>query len=141
MPTDGDRYPRAEGLGLGLAACQKSFAVRFTTVSHLVHELLELRDGKRLLRLQDQRARVSLLIADKLGYVPLSQTASELPFDVFSRRHENAAPIVTSYLPFQEWTSVFARERLTGALLDRITHHVHILELYGESCRLRQSRS
>ena len=73
--------------------------------------------------------------------VPLSQTGSELLFDVFSRRYENGATIVTSNLPFQEWTTVFASERLTGALLDRITHHVHILEMNGESYRLRQSRS
>ena len=74
-------------------------------------------------------------------YVPLSQTGSELLFDVFSRRYENGATIVTSNLPFQEWTSVFASERLTGALLDRITHHVHILEMNAGSYRLKQSRS
>ncbi len=128
-------------LALGLAACQKGLGVRFTTASHLVHEIIEARDEKRLLRLQDQLARVSLLIVDELGYVPLSQTGSELLFDVFSRRYENGATIVTSNLPFQEWTSVFASERLTGALLDRITHHVHILEMNGESFRLKQSRS
>ena len=72
---------------------------------------------------------------------PRSQTGSELLFDVFSRRYENGATIVTSNLPFQEWTSVFASERLTGALLDRITHHVHILEMNAESYRLKQSRS
>ena len=72
-------------LALGLAACQKGLAVRFTTASHLVHELIEARDEKRLLRLQDQLARVNLLIVDELGYVPLSQTGSELLFDVFSR--------------------------------------------------------
>ena len=99
------------------------------------------RDEKRLLRLQDQLARVNLLIVDELGYVPLSQTGSELLFDVFSWRYENGATIVTSNLPFQEWTTVFASERLTGALLDRITHHVHILEMNGQSYRLRQSRS
>ena len=113
-------------LALGLAACQKGLSVRFTTASQLVHEMIEARDEKRLLRLQDQLARVNLLIVDELGYVPLSQTGSELLFDVFSRRYENGATIVTSNLPFQEWTSVFASERLTGALLDRITHHVHI---------------
>ena len=118
-------------LALGLAACQKGLGVRFTTASHLVHELIEARDEKRLLRLQDQLAKVSLLIVDELGYVPLSQTGSELLFDVFSRRYENGATIVTSNLPFQEWTSVFASERLTGALLDRITHHVHILDIEG----------
>ena len=115
--------------------------MRFTTASHLVHELIEARDEKRLLRLQDQLARVNLLIVDELGYVPLSQTGSELLFDVFSRRYENGATIVTSNLPFQEWTSVFASERLTGALLDRLTHHVNILEMNGDSYRLSQSRA
>jgi DNA replication protein DnaC len=128
-------------LGLGLAACQKGLNVRFTTASQLVHELMEARDEKRLLRLQTQLAKVSLLIVDELGYVPLSQTGSELLFEVFSQRYERGASIVTSNLPFQEWTSVFASERLTGALLDRITHHVHILEMNAESYRLRQSRS
>ena len=124
--------------------------MRFATASHLVHELIDARDEtgllalgpvQRLLRLQAQLARVNLLIVDELGYVPLSQTGSELLFDVFSRRYENGATIVTSNLPFQEWTTVFASERLTGALLDRITHHVHILEMNGESYRLKQSRS
>ena len=111
-------------LALGLAACQKGLGVRFATAPLLVHELIEARDEKRLLRLQAQLARVNLLIVDELGYVPLSQTGSELLFDVFSRRYENGATIVTSNLPFQEfqeWTTVFASERLTGALLDRIT--------------------
>ena len=76
-----------------------------------------------------------------VGYVPLSQAGSALLFDVFSQRYERGATIVTSNLPFQEWTSVFASERPTGALLDRITHHVHILEMNAESYRLKQSRS
>ena len=85
--------------------------------------------------------RFSQLIVDELGYVPLTQTGSELLFNAFSRRYENGATVVTSNLPFQEWTTVFANERLTGPLLDRITHHVHILEMNDESFRLRQSRS
>ena len=80
---------------LDLAACQKGLGVRFATASQLVHELIEARDEKRLLRLQAQLAKVSLLIVDELGYVPLSQTGSELLFDVFSRRYENGATIVT----------------------------------------------
>ena len=96
---------------------------------------------RRALHPLAQLARVNLLIVDELGYVPLSQTGSELLFDVFSRRYENGATIVTSNLPFQEWTTVFASERLTGALLDRITHHVHILEMNADSYRLKQSRS
>ena len=109
-------------LALGLAACQKGLSVRFTTASQLVHEMVEACDEKRLLRLQDQLAGVNLLIVDELGYVPLSQTGSELLSDVFSWRYENRATIVTSNLSFQNWTSVIASERLTGALLDRITH-------------------
>ena len=128
-------------LALGLAACQRGFSVVFTTAAGLVHQLMEARDEKRLLRLQAQLAAAKLLIVDELGYVPLSQTGAELLFEVFSRRHERGSTIVTSNLPFDEWTSVFGNQRLTGALLDRLTHHVHILEMNGESYRLKQSRA
>jgi len=127
-------------LGLGLAACQKGLTVGFTTAAALVHELLEARDERRLLRLQKQLAGYKLLIIDELGYVPLSTTGAELLFEVFSRRYERGSVLVTSNLPFDEWTSVLGAERLTGALLDRLTHHVHILEMNGESYRLQASR-
>ena len=128
------------GLGLGLAACQKGFSVGFANAAAVVHELIEARDEKRPLRLQRQLAAYKLLIVDELGYVPLSQTGAELLFEVFSQRYERGSTIVTSNLPFDEWTSVFGSERLTGALLDRLTHHVHILEMNGESYRLNQSK-
>jgi len=128
-------------LALGLAACQRGLSVAFTTAAGLVHQLMEARDEKRLLRLQAQLAAVKLLIVDELGYVPLSQTGAELLFEVFSQRHERGSTIVTSNLPFDEWTGVFGNQRLTGALLDRLTHHVHILEMNGESYRLKQSRA
>ena len=127
-------------LGLGLAACQKGLSVGFITAAALVHELIEARDEKRLLRLQRQFAGYKLLIIDELGYVPFSQTGAELLFEVFSQRYERGSTIVTSNLPFDEWTGVFASERLTGALLDRLTHHVHILEMNGDSYRLKQSK-
>ena len=127
-------------LGLGLAACQKGLSVGFTTAAGVVHELIEARDEKRLLRLQRQLASYKLLIIDELGYVPLSPTGAELLFEVFSQRYERGSTIVTSNLPFDEWTSVFASERLTGALLDRLTHHVHILEMNGDSFRLKHSK-
>src|SRR5947209_3217417 len=127
-------------IGLGLAACQKGLSVGFTTAAAMVHELIEARDEKRLLRQQRQLANYKLLIIDELGYVPLSQTGAELLFEVFSQRYERGATIVTSNLPFDEWTSVFGSERLTGALLDRLTHQVHILELNGDSYRLKQSK-
>ncbi|HET6467929.1 MAG TPA: IS21-like element helper ATPase IstB, partial [Geminicoccaceae bacterium] len=127
-------------LGLGLAACQKGLSVGFTTAAALVHELLEARDERRLLRLQRQLEGYKLLIVDELGYVPLSTTGAELLFEVFARRYERGSVIITGNLPFDEWTSVFGTERLTGALLDRLTHHVHILELNGDSYRLKASR-
>ena len=87
-----------------------------------------------------QRRIVANPIIDELGYVPLSQTGAELLFEVFSQRYERGSTLVTSNLPFDEWTGVFASERLTGALLDRLTHQVHILEMNGDSYRLKQSK-
>ena len=127
-------------LGLGLAACQRGVSVGFTTAAALVHELLEARDEKRLLRLQKQLAGHKLLIIDELGFVPLSKNGAELLFEIFSQRYERGSTLVTSNLPFDEWTEVLGGERLTGALLDRLTHHVHILEMNGESYRLAQSK-
>jgi len=126
-------------LALGLAACQRGFSTLFLTAHALSSQLMEARDERRLLKLQTQLQNVKLLIVDELGYVPLSQVGAELLFEVFSQRYERGSTIVTSNLPFEEWPSVFRSERLTGALLDRLTHHVHILEMNGESYRLKQS--
>jgi DNA replication protein DnaC len=128
-------------LGLGLAACQKGLKVRFITASALVHELIEAADERRLLALQKQLAGQNLLIIDELGFVPLSKTGAELLFEVISQCYERGSLIITSNLPFDEWTQTFGSERLTGALLDRLTHHIHILEMNGESFRLKQSRA
>lgn len=127
-------------IALGLAACQKGLSVGFVTASALVHDLLEARDERRVQKLKRSLAAYKLLIIDELGYVPLSSTGAELLFEVFSERYERGTTIVTSNLPFDEWTSVFGSERLTGALLDRLTHHVHILEMNGESFRLKQAK-
>ena len=127
-------------LGLGLAACQRGLSVGFTTAAALVHEMIEARDERRLLNMQKKLARLKLLIIDELGFVPLSKTGAELLFEVFSQRYERGSVLVTTNLPFDEWTEVFGSERLTGALLDRLTHRVHILEMNGESYRLKQSR-
>jgi len=127
-------------LALGLAACQGGYRVRFTTAAALVNELLEARDERRLLRVQKQLAKQDLLIVDELGYVPLSKTGAELLFETFSQRYEQGSTMVTSNLPFNEWTEVLGSERMTGALLDRLTHHVHILEMNGDSFRLKQSK-
>jgi DNA replication protein DnaC len=122
-----------------LAACQKGFSVAFTTAASLVNQLMEARDERRLLKLQRDLQSVKLLIVDELGYVPLSPTGAELLFEAFSQRYERGSTILTSNLPFEDWTSVLGSERLTGALLDRLTHHVSILTMNGDSYRLRQS--
>jgi DNA replication protein DnaC len=111
-------------IGLGLAACQRGVKTRFASAAAIVHELIEARDEKRLLRLQKQLAACELLIIDELGFVPLSRTGAELLFELISQRYERGATIITSNLPFDEWTATFGEERLTGALLDRLTHHV-----------------
>ena len=127
-------------LALGLAACQRGHSVLFATAAALVHELMEARDERRLRRAQKHLAAVKLLIIDELGYVPFTAVGAELLFEVLSQRYERGSTLITSNLPFDEWTSVFGSERLTGALLDRLTHHVHILELNGDSFRLATSR-
>lgn len=128
-------------LALGLAACLKGFSVAFITAASLVNQLLEARDEKRLLRLQRELQAVKLLIVDEFGYVPLPLTEAELLFEVFSQRYEHGSTIVTSNLPFEDWTSVLGSQLLTGALLDRLTHHVSNLAMNGDSYRLTQSAS
>jgi DNA replication protein DnaC len=123
-------------LGLGLAACQKGMSVGFTTAAALVSEMMEARDERRLLRFQKQMTAYQLLIIDELGFMPLSKTGVELLFELISQRYERGATLITSNLPFDEWTETLGSERLTGALLDRITHHVNILEMNGDSYRL-----
>ena len=111
----------------------------FITTAALVNELMNVRDEMRLLKLQKRLARLKLLIIDELGFRLLSMTGAELLFEVFSRRYERGSILVTTNLPFDEWTEMFGSERLTGALLDRLTHHVHIIAMSGDSYRLRQS--
>jgi DNA replication protein DnaC len=112
-----------------------------TTAAALVHELMAARDERRLLRLQKQMVSHKLLIIDELGFVPLSKTGAELLFELISQRYERGSTLITSNPPFDEWTETFGSERLTGAPLDRLTHHVNILEMNGEIYRLGQSKA
>jgi DNA replication protein DnaC len=125
---------------LAFAACAQGRKVRFHTVSGLVTELLECREERRLQRLQKQLERFHLLVLDELGYVPFSRAGAELLFEVVSRAYEHHSLMITTNLPFEEWVEVLGSERLTGALLDRLTHRCHILEASGESYRLRQAK-
>lgn len=125
---------------LAAEACRRGTKVRFWRVTELVTQLLEAREERVLLRLMSQLARPDLLVLDELGYVPASKVGAELLFDVISTAYERTSIIVTTNLPFEQWTEVLGSERLVGATLDRLTHRCHILEATGESYRLRDAK-
>jgi len=125
---------------LAFSACAQGRKVRFHTATDLVTQLVECREERRLQRLQKQLQRLDLLVIDELGYVPFSKAGAELLFDVISQAYEHHSLMLSTNLAFEEWTEIFGSERLTGALLDRLTHRCHILEANGESYRLRQAR-
>ena len=125
---------------LGYAACAQGKRVRFWTACALATHLLELREQRELKQFQAQVEKHDLIVIDELGYVPFSKEGAELLFEVVSRAYERVSLIVTTNLPFEQWTEVMGSERLTGAMLDRITHRVHIIEANGESYRLRDAQ-
>jgi len=125
---------------LAYAACAAGRKVRFYSVTNLVTQLLEKREQRMLERLQKQLEKQHLLVLDELGYVPFTKVGAELLFEVVSRAYERASLIVTTNLPFENWAEVMGNERLTGALLDRLTHRVHILEANGQSYRLKEAK-
>jgi len=125
---------------LGFAGCMQGRKVRFFTVKALVTHLIEMTEQRQLERTLRQLERQDLLVLDELGYVPFTKTGAELLFEVISRAYERLSVIITTNLPFESWTEIFGSERLTGALLDRLTHRVHILEANGPSYRLRESK-
>jgi DNA replication protein DnaC len=124
---------------LGLAACQQGYRVRFFTAAALVTKLEEAHHEHQLERLLSPLGRADLLIVDELGYLSFSRTGAELLFQVFAERYERSSLLLTSNLAFSEWGSVFQGERMTAALLDRLTHRCHICELSGESYRFREA--
>ena len=126
---------------LAFSACAQGRKVRFYTVTQLVRQLLESREERTSQRLFSQLERCQLLVLDELGYVPFTKIGAELLFEVVSRAYERLSLIVTTNLPFEAWTEVMGSERLTGALLDRLTHRVHILEANGQSFRLREAKT
>ena len=125
---------------LAFTACHQGRRVQFFTVTGLVTQLLESREERQLERFHKHLERLELVVLDELGYVPFSKAGAELFFEVISRAYERTSLIVTTNLPFESWTEVLGSERLTGALLDRLTHRVHILEANGESFRSRDAK-
>lgn len=127
-------------IALGIAACQQGKKVRFYRVTELITLLLEAKEERQLQRMRSFLGKLDLLILDELGYVPASKSGAELLFDVISTAYERHSVIVTTNLPFENWTEVLGSERLTGAALDRLTHRCHILETKGESYRLQDAK-
>ena len=125
---------------LGQAACMQGKRVRFFSVTGLVTQLLESREDRQLERFLKRLEKQHLIILDEFGYVPFSKAGAELLYEVVSRAYERTSLILTTNLPFENWTEVLGNQRLTGALIDRITHRVHIIEANGESYRLRDAR-
>ena len=122
---------------LAVCACQQGRRVRFTTLAGLANELQEAESRRELQRVVARYARIELLVLDELGYLALPEGAAELVFQVVSERNERASLIVTTNLPFGEWTKVFPDPRLAKAVVDRLTHRAHIIETGSESWRFK----
>ena len=125
---------------LAMEACARGKKVRFWRVTELITTLMEAHEDRQLMRLRGRLSKLDLLVLDELGYVPASKVGAELLFDVISTAYERTSIIVTTNLPFENWTEVLGSERLTGAVLDRLTHRCHIIEMRGESYRLKDAK-
>jgi DNA replication protein DnaC len=126
-------------VALGLSACRQGHKVKFYTAAALVNRLEEAQKQYQLDRLLNQLDRLDLLICDELGYLSFSRSGAELLFQVFADRYERRSLLLTSNLAFSDWGTIFQGERMTAALLDRLTHHCQIFEMNGESYRFRES--
>lgn len=125
-------------VGVALAACRQGHRVRFYTAAGLVNELIQAQDEHRLPRLLTAALKQKLIVLDELGFIPFSPLGAQLLFQFCSTLYERVALIITTNLKFADWPQVFGDERLTAALLDRLTHRAHILDFTGESFRFRQ---
>jgi DNA replication protein DnaC len=125
--------------GLCVAACRQRRRVRFTTAAALVNELVEAKNQNQLRRAMARWLRYQVIAIDEVGYVPLAEIGAELLFQVIADRAERATVIITTNLPFSEWTQVFTNARLCKALLDRITDRAHIIETGTQSYRFKRS--
>lgn len=125
--------------GLCVAACRQKRRVRFATAAGLVNELVEAKHQLQLRRVLARWSRYELIAIDEVGYVPLAEVGAEFLFQVIAERAERAAVILTTNLPFSEWTQVIPNARLCKALIDRITDRAHIIETGNESYRFRRT--
>lgn len=126
-------------IALGLLACNEGFKVRFYSAPVLASKLVEAQEGHSLIKLQKQLSKLDLLILDDLSYLSFSKQQSELLFQVISDRSERASLIISTNLEFSKWVDFFGDPMLTAALVDRVTHRAHILNMNGDSYRLKES--
>jgi DNA replication protein DnaC len=124
---------------LGVAACRQRKRVRFTTAAEMVNELVEARHNNELSRVTARWTRYEVLVIDEMGYVALAEAGAEMLFQVIAGRAEKAAVVITTNLPFSEWTTVFPNARLCKAMVDRLTDRAHIIDTGDESYRFRRS--
>ena len=125
--------------GLCVAACRQQKRARFITAAGLVNEWVEAQQQQGLGRALQRWSRLDLIVLDEVGYVPFAQGGAELLFQVISERAERTAWIITTNLPFSEWTQVFPNARLCKALLDRITDRAHIIDTGTDSYRFKRT--
>jgi DNA replication protein DnaC len=126
-------------IALGVAACRQRKRVRFTTAAEMVNELVEARHNNELSRVTARWTRYEVLVVDEMGYVALAEAGAEMLFQVIAGRAEKAAVVITTNLPFSEWTTVFPNARLCKAMVDRLTDRAHIIDTGDESYRFRRS--
>jgi len=126
-------------ISLGICACRQGKRVRFYTAAELINDLLEAQAQLRLGKLETSLTRYDVIVLDELGFVPFTKEGAEALFTFFSGRYERGSMIVTTNLDFARWKEIFGDEALTGALLDRLTHRCHIIEMNGDSYRFKEN--
>jgi DNA replication protein DnaC len=126
-------------IALGIEVCAQGHHVGFYTAAELVNSLLEAKVKYQLSRLEKKLMALDVLIVDELGYLALDENGVKLLFNVFSNRYERKSTLVTTNLPLEEWDTVFKDPAMTVALVDRLTHHCHLVQMNGDSYRFKQS--
>lgn len=126
-------------IAVGVAACQRSKAVRFFRTAALVNQLSEAQKMGTLNRFLKQLFKADLIICDEWGYVPLDRDGSKLLFQVISDCYEQRSVIITTNLEFSKWVNIFYDEQMTAAMIDRLVHHGYLLLFEGQSYRIRNS--